>query len=50
MKKLFFKKWLNEVSTTSGTTASSIAQFKMPIGIGLVRRNWLFQSKKKNKY
>lgn len=51
MNKLNFKKWLveSEAAQASGTTTSSVAQFKMPIGIGLVRRSWPYL-KKQNKH
>lgn len=52
-----FKNWLNliEVGTmSSGATGGvgDIAQFKMPIGIGIVRRTWpetITAEKKKKK-
>jgi len=44
-----FKNWLK--LDEAGTTSSSVAVFKMPIGIGMVRRTWplLDQDKKKKK-
>jgi hypothetical protein len=53
MKKLSFKKWLAEADSSAqlstGTTTSSVAQFKMPISLGIVRRNWPYL-KKQNKH
>jgi hypothetical protein len=39
-----FKEWLSLLE--NGTTTSSVATFKMPIGIGLIRRNWPKENKK----
>ena len=46
-----FKDWLKLEEV--GTTTSSVAVFRQPIGIGMVRRTWPFldqeDKKKKNK-
>jgi hypothetical protein len=42
-----FKNWLK--LEEAGTATSSVAVFKMPLGIGMVRRTWPIEEKEKNK-